>query len=395
MIHTRNDMEKFTSEKSILFLGTQMAVGGAQRVLLDHARWFYDQGYAVTVAFFYDKEGLRDQWKQKHPFPIIDLGAQQSGEVWEVNFGLLFRSLIKLWVLMRRVRFDIVETFTLDCNLLAIPIAWLARIPVRIATHHGQIEGMSIWMRYFHGLFVNIGLATKLVAVSEGVRRLAIDVEHITADRITVIQNGVDQTRLREHRHVVLVCLQNELNLNVDACLVLTVGRLTVQKGHQYLLDAVPAVLDQFPNTVFAIAGDGYLRTSLGEKISRLGLDKSVLLLGNRLDIPQLLSAADVFVLPSLSEGLPLALLEAMRAGLPVVATSVEGVDEIIEDGNNGYLVPPKDVVALASALIHILGEGEAVWQRFGKRGKRLVENEYTIDRACQQYEQLFLEKLV
>jgi glycosyltransferase involved in cell wall biosynthesis len=144
---------------------------------------------------------------------------------------------------------------------------------------------------------------------------------------------------------------------------------------------------------VFVIAGNGYLRDSLKLIVSRLGLDDSVYLLESRSDIPQLLSAADVFVLPSLSEGMPLALLEAMGAGLPVIATAVNGVDTIIENADNGYLVPPKNAVALASALIKILGAGEDVWRRLGERGKRLVENEYTIDRACQQYEQLFLEK--
>ncbi len=394
MIRTWNDMEKFTSEKSILFLGTQMAVGGAQRVLLDHAQWFYNKGYAVTAAFFYDKEGLHAQWKREYPFPIVDLRAQQPGDNWEPNFGMLMRSLIKLWALMRKTHFNIVETFTPHSNILGIPVAWLARIPVRVATHHGNIENTPSWMMHLHGLLVNTGLSTNLVAVSERVRRLAIEVEHINPEKIVVILNGITQIHLEEPRHITRTYIHDELGLSADTRLVLTVGRLTVQKGHTYLLDAVPAVLDQFPNTVFAIAGDGYLRVSLGEKTSCLGLDKSVLLLGTRSDIAQLLMAADLFVLPSLSEGLPLALLEAMGAGLPVVATSVEGMDAIIKNGDNGYIVPPADADALARAVIRILGEGEDVWRLFGERGKRLIEKEYTIHRACQQYEGVFLEKL-
>ncbi len=119
-----------------------------------------------------------------------------------------------------------------------------------------------------------------------------------------------------------------ELGLHPDGLLVLSVGRLTEQKGHIYLLEAIPGIIEQFPSTVFAIAGDGPLRAELEARAERLGISKSVHFLGMRSDVPALLQMAHIFALPSLWEGLPIALLEAMAAGLPVVATRVEGVEE-------------------------------------------------------------------
>jgi len=125
--------------------------------------------------------------------------------------------------------------------------------------------------------------------------------------------------------------------------LFVTVGRLATQKGHSYLLEAIARVVNEFPNAKFLFAGDGPLRAELETRVDALNIRNYVWFLGIRNDIPLLLSMCDGFILPSLWEGLPIALLEAMYAGLPVIATDVEGVDEIIKDGENGLLVPPAD----------------------------------------------------
>jgi len=382
------------SKKSILFLGTQMAVGGAQRVLLDQARWFHDAGYTVTAAFFYDKENLREQWQTQNLFPIINLGARQADGNHFINAARLLGALIRLWKLLRNERIDVIETFTPHSNVLGIPVAWLAGCPVRIATHHTKIEGAARSLDRFHGWVVNSGLASHMVAVSDQVRMLAICDEGVRPEHIQVILNGITLPKPQNTPTVTRAQLERKFSIDAQSPLILTVGRLTVQKGQTYLLAAAPKVLARFPNIYFAIAGAGHQRSNLIAQAADLGIQDAVKFLGKRADIPDLLAAADLFVLPSLWEGLPLALLEAMGAGKPVVATRVEGVEDVLDDGRNGYLVPPANADALARALIQILSEGEDVWRLFGERGKRLIVKEYTIDRACQQYEQLFLEKL-
>ena len=184
---------------------------------------------------------------------------------------------------------------------------------------------------------------------------------------------------------------RDELGLSNDALLVLTVGRVATQKGHTYLLDAIPKVKQAVPQAAFFIAGDGHLRAELEGKAVDVCLGEALTFLGNRADVPELLAAADIFVLSSLWEGLPLALLEAMYMGLPVVSTQVEGVVDVVIEGETGYLVPVADADALADAFVKLL-QDENGRQRLGAAGKKLVENNYTDDKMCLLYEQIFIQ---
>jgi glycosyltransferase involved in cell wall biosynthesis len=377
---------------SILFLGSQMAVGGAQRVLFTQALWFHNKGYEVIAAYFYDKENLKDEWEGLYPFPVIDLGARRSGANSVANFVLLVGGALRLWRLLRKFKIDVIETFTPDSNLVGLIVARMAGVPVKVASHHGYIEGAPGWRAKAHGWIVNHGIADSLVAVSERVRRIAVEEEGIRPDLVRVILNGIEPVLPPKNGAQIRTALQGELGLNPDDFVYLSVGRLVLQKGHTYLLEAAKLVVDRYPEKcVFLIAGEGHLRENLEQKVKQLSLDRVVFFLGNRPDIPDLLFLADVFVLPSLWEGLPLAVLEAMSAGLPVIATRVEGVEAVITDGENGTLLPSKDVQALADALIDIR-EDDNARRVYGEISADLVHKEFTVDRMCMHYEELFLE---
>src|SRR5688500_15559848 len=150
------NMKKNSNRRlSILLLGTQMATGGAQRVLLDQANWFRQHGHRVVVVFFYDKEGSLPKWKAISDFPIIDLKAFQTDKMWGRNAILLVKGLLSLWKLIKREKIDVIETFTHDSNILGLPLAWIARVPVRLASHHGVIDGFPRWRGVLHTLIVN------------------------------------------------------------------------------------------------------------------------------------------------------------------------------------------------------------------------------------------------
>jgi len=159
------------------------------------------------------------------------------------------------------------------------------------------------------------------------------------------------------------------LGIAPNALLILTVGRLTEQKGHRYLVDAIPALIAEFPEARFVWAGDGPLYTELCERLQQLKLADQVLMLGKRNDIPELLAAADLFVLPSLFEGLPLVVLEALAAGVPVIATRAGGTSEIFTDESQGMLVAPGDAKALATAIGLALRQPElrSNWAQAGR----------------------------
>jgi glycosyltransferase involved in cell wall biosynthesis len=283
--------------------------------------------------------------------------------------------------LLRRERFDVVESFTYDSNLLALPLAWLAGVPARLATHHGIIEGFPRVLERLHSTLVNIGLASKLVNVSRKVLEQAA-AAGIRREHMTVIPNGIPSSEAAVKQRA---ATRAELGLSDDAPLVLSVGRLVYQKGHEYLIQAMQAVVRRFPKSQAVICGDGPLRGQLDAQIARLGLSTSVRLLGNRLDIARYLGAADVFVLPSRWEGLPVALLEAMDAGLPIVATRVEGVEEVIQRDDEGMLVPPEDTRALVDS-VSILIEDSVTRKSMGAAARRRVRAAYTTDIMCEKY---------
>ncbi len=171
---------------------------------------------------------------------------------------------------------------------------------------------------------------------------------------------------------------------------VLSVGRLRHQKGHSVLLKALPGVLHQFPNVKLLIAGDGVLRPDLEAEAASLGIARNVKFLGMRRDIPVLLSLADIFIFPSRFEGMPNAVLEAMSHGLPIIATRVQGVDEIVHDDENGLLIPLEDPAALSAAMLRLLGN-PSERQRLGRSARQTIESDYTVERMCRQYERVLL----
>ncbi len=372
---------------SILLVGTQMATGGAQKGLLDQARWFKAHGCEVAVAFFYDKEGLHQQWADAVDFPIHNLQAYQHGVGLPLQIGSLIGGLWRLWRSLARGKFDIVETFTHDSNLLGLPLAWLAGVPVRIATHRGEIENFPAWRERLHSWMINVGLARMLIAVSEQTRQKAI-AEGVKPEKVAVILSGIDP--LDAGSAAPRDRVRRELGLGPNDLFLLTVGRLMVQKGHEYLIQSVPQIVSRFPNALVGICGDGPLRASLEDQIERPGLLGRVKLLGMRADVAALLAAADVFVLPSLWEGLPRALLEAMASGLPAVATRVDGIQELVAHGVHGLLTPPRDSDALADAVIQLL-ENPRLRKEIGEAARAHVLQNHTVEGMCRKYYELML----
>lgn len=366
---------------SILFFGTQMALGGAQKLLLDQAKWFHARGHSVTGAFFYDKQGLHQRWQDGLGFPLLTLTRIGPHGTILDKAGALVVGLFRLWGLLRSGRFDVIETFTYDSNLLALPLAWLAGVRVRIATHHGSIEGFPRWIERLHAGLTNFGIASVLVAVSDKTREQAA-LAGTKRGRIVVIPNGIPPVvRVAVDRSAV----RRGLGIESSGVLLISVGRLVYQKGHEFLVRALPAVLSQFPRTRVCICGEGRLRRQLETEIAELHLGDKIRLLGNRNDVEQLLECADIFVLPSRWEGLPVALLEGMGTGLCVVATRVEGVEEVVQNGVQGLLVPPEDANALAAALMQLIRNPQSR-RRMGQAARKRIAESYTVDIMCQKY---------
>lgn len=377
------------SSYSIVLLGTQMAVGGAQKLLLEQALWFQQHGHKVTVLFFYDRDNLHEKWTRVYPFEIRNLEAfdKKAGRL--RSLPKLFSGLMKLWRVLKHGNYDAIITFTHDSNLLGMPLAKLAGIRARAGTHLGEIRGMSGWRERLHTFLVNRGVIQTLVASSARTRKNAIDVG-VNPNKIATIYNAIMPF---EVSHIDRDSVRQKLNINRDEIFLVAVGRLVFEKGHEYLVEAMTVVAKENPRAVAGICGAGPLHDELQAQIERLNLQHKVRLLGQWDEIPELLAASDVFVLPSRWEGLPMALLEGMMAGLPVIATRVEGVDEVVRSGEHGLLVALESPVELAQAIIQLLRSPEDR-QRMGRAARERVLSTYTTDRMCEAYLQVIEQGL-
>lgn len=373
------------ADLNILFLGSQMTIGGAQRVLFDQACWFHEKGYKITVAFFYDKDGLANGWSAKYPFPVVDLGAALPKDR-RVRASRLWGAITKLVRLIRAQHITVIETFTPHANLIGLPLAWLAGVPRRIASYHGPVEGFPRILKKLHALTINLGMASRLITVSDYVCEQAV-VEGVSRHKIQTIHNGVHHVPASGDARP---GIRAALGVEAGSPLILSVGRLTEQKAHTVLARAAQKMQEQFPAARFVIVGDGPSRAALEVEIVRLGLQGTVILTGARDNVLDYIAAADLFVLPSREEGLGVALLEAMSGGLASVATRVGGILEIIHDGENGLLVLPDDPASLADAILRLLAD-PVERERLGSVGRYTVEHGFTVDRMCEQYLKVFL----
>jgi len=271
-------------------------------------------------------------------------------------------------------------TFPLACKF-SLVAAVLARAPAVVATAQLFMELPSTRSaRAQHRIVAST--VNQYIAVSRHVAASVHERLHVPREKITVIHNAVALGRfplVSERR------LRTELAGGRDVPVVLTVARLDPQKGHTCLLEAAALV----PTAVFVIAGDGPENGALQARARALGLHDRVRFLGSRDDVPDLLAACDMLVLPSLYEGLPLAALEAMAAARPVVATAIGGTDEAVLHGVTGLLVPAGDPAALAMAVRALIDNPELA-RGFGERGRARVEADFAAPAMVRQVAALY-----
>ena len=296
--------------------------------------------------------------------------------------------------LLREQRIDLVHTHRYKDTVLGCIAARIAGVPYAVRTIHGLREPMTGWARIRFAVYealenaVMRRVANRMIAVSNQIAGVLRDTGYPDA-RVTRIHNGVDLRLLRSLRHPADV--RRDLGIPQGAVLIGTVGRLTPVKGHASFLRAARMVLQQQPAATFLIVGDGPLRGRLQAMAVDLGIDDKCLFLGHRADVHDLVSAMDVFVLPSLSEGIPMAILEAMALGKPIVATAVGGVPEVVSHRETGLLVPAGDEQALANACTALAFE-PGLAERLGVRARRSVEKTFSHTRSGETLARLYRE---
>jgi len=277
----------------------------------------------------------------------------------------------------RRHRIDVAHSHEFSMAVYGAWVSWRVGIPHVITMHGGRYYAARLRRRL--ALRTAIALSAQTVAVSQDLANHLSQDLWIERSRIVTISNGVQAVQPER------ITLRHELRLPADDRLLVSIGNLYPVKGHQYLVDALALLATRYPTLHLAIGGRGPLADALSARARSHGLAHRVHLLGLRSDVSAILAAADVFALPSLSEGLPLALLEAMIAGCPIVATDVGDVRVALAHGEAGMLVEPGNAVALAAALDDLLCN-PARAQALGARGACRAAAEYDVSQMVRRY---------
>ena len=317
------------------------------------------------------------------PGSFVGRMKERGVETRLVHLAPLFNP-IALWRLTRllvREHVTILQTHGARANFYGRIAGRLAGVPVIISTIHNSLKDYEVspltrWL-YTVLLRLTLPLVHRILCVSEANRGDLIEECPAAAAKAQTVHNGVDLSAFSSQPNHQKV--RQELGVTEGPVLV-TIGRLTEQKGHRYLLQALSCLLETWPQLCCLFVGEGELQDALRRMAIDLGVEQACRFVGVREDIPGILTAADVFVLPSLSEGFPFVLLEALAMGCPVVASRVNGVPELIEDHKTGLLVPPRDPQALARAIRDMLDDRRAAL-RMGAAGRALVRERFTVNR--------------
>lgn len=347
--------------------------GGQENRTLNELIAMRERGHELAVV---SRPGAR----------IIERAREAGFQTFAVDMrgAIDFPAIVKLRRVMREFGADVVNTHSgRDTQLAGMAARSLGRQRPRIVrTRH---LALPITSKFTYSV-----LPDHVVTVSQFVENYLVEAG-VPREKITTVPTGVDFSRY--DRSTVAGNLRAELGLPAEALLIGTVAILRAKKGHAEILDAVPAVLQRFPNAHFVFAGDGAQTANLTDRIAADGLGGRVHLLGLRRDVTNVLASLDAFVLPTHQEALGTAFIEAGAMGLPTVATNVDGVPEVVQDGSTGLLVPVHDGAAIAAALCKLLAD-PAYRQGMGANAAEFVRRKFSREAMAEGMERLYLQLL-
>lgn len=305
------------------------------------------------------------------------------------------RTLIRLTRLIRRLKIDILHTHLLLDGFYGRFSATVARVPVVTTLHATAVPSKLKWGRYrFHYLIEDLMgryMTKQFIAVSNAVKEVYTSHRLINEHKVTVLYSGISLDGFGNMGMKAPDAeLPDELGLRGSYPVLINVGRLHEQKGQRYLVPMMKDVLKKEPSAVLLVAGGGELEGALKEEAKGAGLEGSIRFLGQRADVRELLAVSDIFVFTSLSEGLPVAVLEAMATGLPVIAFRNGPIEEMVQDASSGVLVEPRDPGAMAEAVLQVAGSGDGLGL-MGQRGREIVGEKFDIEDSVRRLEEVYL----
>lgn len=356
-----------------------LAIGGLQQVIVNLCRTIDRERFDVSVLCLRHL-GEFVPVVEKLGIEVVLLPQKQS--------GVDYLSFLKVAKLLREKKIDVIHTHNTQPLIDGTLGALLAGVKTIVHTDHSR--EFPDKRRYMFAEWLLSHFVYKMVGVSKPTSRDLVTYERISPRKVVTVLNGIDGSNFS-----VTVDKQKkrrELGITGEGPVIGLGVRLSEEKGVAYLLRAMPEIIKRYPNINLVIAGKGASEKDLKREAADLGVEKNTLFIGPRLDMPEVLKILDLYVLPSLREGLPTILLEAMAAGCPIVATDVGGNHMAITHGESGSLVESKNPGALAAEIVRVLGD-EQLRNSYARRGLELFRSKFTAQEMTAQYEKLYLRK--
>lgn len=365
-------------KRNIVYYIDSKEYGGAEQSLYNLIEAL-DLNHFRPILFHHPSEGISRLVDKVRELEIETVCTPEINGFSDIKNMRIFMKEIKR---IRPLVFHAHLPWNLRCKF-GIVCAYLSSVPIIIATQHGFKKIASFKSALIQKL-ISL-LLGRYIAVSHGIAD-NLKESILFKNRLKVIHNGINTDRFTINKsNALITSLKEEKHLPI----VLIVARLDKNKGHVDLINAA----SRTPNTIFLLVGDGPEKSSFEQQAIDLGVDDRVLFPGHRDDIPELLYGCDIFVLPSLFEGLPLTILEAMASGKPVIATEIEGIKEIIIDGENGVLVPRNDPASISESIRFLLSN-PSVANKLASTGKKTVLQEFTSEKMAQEVTNTYLDIL-
>ena len=368
----------------ILFVITSTGVGGAEKMLYHTSTALDPARYLPSICSLKEKgEIARDMEAAGIEVHCLTMADGDRFRGWFASLTALFR-LIRY---LLKVRPTIVHSFLFRANILSRIAAFFAGVPLVISS----VRVMGGEKDYYHTVEkITSFMVDHYITVSESVKEYLIGKANLLPEKITTVYNGVTLNGITPAGES---SVARPYGLEPRDSVVLTVGRLHRQKGYDYFIRAVARVKREVPGVKVLIAGEGEEENNLKKLVRSLDLTKEIIFTGLSLDVGSILFYTRLFVLPSLWEGMPNAVMEAMAAAKPVVATRVGGVPELVVEGETGILVPPEDTEALALAMLDLL-QDPLKGRSMGEAGRKRVQDHFSMTAMVTNTDYLYQELL-
>jgi len=368
---------------NVIHLVEELTIGGLEKILTTIALNLDKKKYNVSVwclkkgGFFANKLA-----KEGIDVKILHISTSRNP-----------LSIYKLYKLLKSHKFDIIHTHAYSAGTIGRISAFLAGIPV-IISHNQNVY--DYYNRYYHFVeWLLSHITDGIICVSDIVKKFTNETQRINANKLITIHNGIDSVCSVDEKDT--SGLKKELGIPINYSVMGTIAQFSEKKGLGYLIKSASILLEHRKDINFLLVGKGALKEELKILCVNLKVEKNVIFAGERSDIPEILSLIDIFVLPSIREGLPLAVLEAMDCGKAIIATNVGGIPEVIKDGVSGILVSPKDPEALHSAMNELLDD-RGKMEKMGYEGKKICGKNFSskamVDRVEELYDKLVNEKI-